>query len=660
MNCKNLYRLVVIGFMFLSNNAIAQTQIYGFDSSVEMGEKTDLRNLEDVVEVFKNEKLLINEIDADELGVVFWLSEEQIENLIRYRERYGPIRSKSELYFVKGMRMDEIRALAEIFSFESSSENPQCGPKNWSILDVKYHFKERIFYDNTEDLGSAWGLMTRYQARKGKFRYGVLLENDPGELKSFKINTGKSFIDHISYYVKTEYFESLGVENLVVGNFKLHFGQGLLLGNAYGVSKSWDPIRIYQHHINSLHAVASSSEYLQQRGFAMELKALPKLKTIVAFSYNREDASLNDDDLATSLNFSGSHNTLASLKKKDNLGIQLLAINNTYELDEKTKLGLTVAYMSYSNTVALRKKDYSFYAYEGKSSLNSSAYFTRHFDKGILFGEAVWEKSKLKAYTTGSVLKISPFVHASINYRNFSPDNFSPYGTALRLGSSISNERAIYVGLKVFPSQNFKLDGYLESAWFEDMKMSVRLFDTRRVVAQLRATRSFSRKSFISLTLKNDSYPFTLKDEGKYKSAEMSKYSGRLSYRTFLQKNIRVSGDLISKFLKKGELDSQGWLIKQEIKYAINDFILHAGVVFYQLDEFDNRVYLYEQNVPNHFKNTMFNGTGEKLFLLFKLRINDKLSLWAKCSRERKYDLSENEEEKLNFSEFITQLRVKL
>ena len=197
---------------------------------------------ENLVQVF-SEPYDLNRVTAEELHLLGFLSTQQINALIEHRKSLGDYLSPYELQGVEGF--DEVtieRLLPFIRVYEPDSRLDKSVLKRiaqnrnaYVMLSYGRVLQHRAGDDGTF-LGSPDQMKVRFRSsRPGDFSIGLTLEKDAGEPFVFEPPRRPGF-DHLSFHVQ---LQNKGIiENLVVGDYQVQAGQGLLLGGLFGLGKS--------------------------------------------------------------------------------------------------------------------------------------------------------------------------------------------------------------------------------------------------------------------------------------------------------------------------------------------------------------------------------------------------------------------------------------
>src|SRR5690606_5037503 len=159
---------------------------------------------------------------------------------------------------------------------------------------------------------------------RDKLQAGFVAEKDPGE--PFLRKEYPMGYDHYGFHLIVR---DLGrLKTLAVGDYRLSFGQGLILNNDFSLSKSWGTNAIIRRTQEpKRHFSSAESGYF--RG-AAALFEVGRLTVTPFYSNKRFDANLSDDGTITSFKPDGYHRTPLEIEKKSNAYEQVAGININY------------------------------------------------------------------------------------------------------------------------------------------------------------------------------------------------------------------------------------------------------------------------------------------------------------------------------------------
>ncbi len=186
---------------------------------------------EDEVEalsVYLESPLEINSASSAKLVSSGLFTPYRAASLLDYRENHGDVLSLAELSAVDGFSEDFVRVLAPFISLYSSAN---AGKATEKVRSVKNFLTVRGSARDVDGIsGYAYGVKYRLDLNDS-FQFGLSANNSYSALGP--LPNGGSFF--LAYYGKRH----LG--KVVVGDYRLRYGQGLLLWNGFRVDSSSSP-----------------------------------------------------------------------------------------------------------------------------------------------------------------------------------------------------------------------------------------------------------------------------------------------------------------------------------------------------------------------------------------------------------------------------------
>lgn len=178
----------------------------------------------------------------------------------------------------------------------------------------------------------------RYGFRYGDyFQAGIVGEKDAGE-PFFALQDKKGY-DYYSFYCL---FKNMNrIKTLALGNYKLSFGQGLVLSTDFRLGKTFS-MSTSEYRTGGIRKHSSTDEYNYFRGVAATVEILRFLEFSAFYSYRSMDGTLKDEKI-TSIYKTGLHRTEKEANKMNAFTMQSMGGNLTYEKN-KLKVGITGIY----------------------------------------------------------------------------------------------------------------------------------------------------------------------------------------------------------------------------------------------------------------------------------------------------------------------------
>jgi len=188
----------------------------------------------------------LNRADERELSTLLFLSPLQLTNLLRHRETTGPFISKLELQAIDGFDRSTIEKLLPFVTVGTASALRDVSPgRIWAEAEQQVMLRYgRILErqrgyeisDNARSryLGDANRYTVRYRSNfRDAVRLAVNMEKDAGE--PFFREKQRYGFDH--YGLSLHLRDAGRIRDVVMGDFALQSGQGLVVWNGLGFGK---------------------------------------------------------------------------------------------------------------------------------------------------------------------------------------------------------------------------------------------------------------------------------------------------------------------------------------------------------------------------------------------------------------------------------------
>lgn len=559
------------------------------------------------------DKLNLNTATKDELERFPFLSDLQIENLLYYVYRYGPMLSDGELQLVYGFDYQTIQMLKPYITVEPPAGSGKHYPKVSSILKGGRHellshldipFYRRKGYDN------AYTGTPQYNSVKYSFSYGdyfqagLVAEKDAGE-PLFAGSNGNGY-DHYKGYVS---IRDLGIlKSLVIGSYKLSFGQGLVLNSNFRLGKTFS-MSTSDFRATGIRKSASTDEYNYFNGAATTLKIMRNVELSAFYSRSELDAIIKDGRV-TSIQSTGLHRTQTEIERRRSLVVQLAGGNLTWDIN-RLKLGVTGIYYSLDKELSPSLSGYRRYNMHGKSFYNMSFDYAVRLGRLQISGE---EAKGKQGFALLNRISWSPSDNYNLLllHRYYSEDYWSMYARSFGEGSSPQNENGWYVAAQVSSLAHWQFFASADLFSFPWWRYRIsKSSQGQDIMLQTRYTPSESVSMYLNYRYKRRERDVS----GSDPKLTLPTHHHKLRYRLTCdvgQLSLQTTADY-NVFNQTAY--SQGYLVSQMASYNLTALPLRLTVqgTYFNTDDYDSRVYSYERSLLYTFSSQSFSGRGYRL-----------------------------------------------
>ena len=571
----------------------------------------------------------INQATREQLEQLPFLSAQQVEEIVEYLYRYGPMKSLAELRMVRSLD-DSRRRLLTYFIYVGESEDTKQRARVLNELMVTGRVP---FYERRGDTAAYYGYpyrhWVRYQLTYGdRLKAGIVGSQDAGE--PFFAGKNQSGYDYYSVFLQLNQWRRL--ETLVLGNYRVSMGMGLILNNSFGLGK----VAMLQNmgrptSTLRAHSSRSSDGYLQ--GAAATVTIARGLTATGFISYRAMDATLNQDGSAATIVTSGYHRTATELEKKNNLKNTTFGGNVRYQANGYhagvNVVGTHLNRELKPNISALYRQYYA----QGYDFLNVSADYGYVHHRFSINGETALNRDGALATINSVSLQLGGEWSLMALYRSYSYRYTSLYANSFSDGGSVQNENGIYLGATWQPSPSWKLMAYTDYAYFPWAKYQIsqasHSWDQLLQVTYSKKHWTLGGRYRLRIRQRDDDDKAALVTRTEHRGRISAEYSQGWSSRTQVDFGfISFNGN------------ERGLMVSETLGLTHRWLRLNGGVGWFHTDSYDSRVYLYELGPLYTYSVAQFYGEGIRYWLMARANIGKRVMLTAKIGVTDYFDRS--------------------
>ena len=588
-------------------------------------------NWENELEELSNrlqEPVNLNSATREQLEQFPFLSDIQIEHLLAYIYIHGQMETIYELQLVEELDRQTIQYLLPFVCIKAINNEPafrwktmlkDAGRygKNEVLTRLDIPFYKRKGYEHTY-LGPSV-----YNSVKYTFRYrdqlyaGGVAEKDAGE--PFAALHNSYGYDYYSFYLLLQNCGRL--KSLAVGNYRLSFGQGLVMSTDYLMGKT-----IYASSFNNrstgIKRHSSTDEYNYFRGVATTVALTKRLSVSAFYSHRNMDGVVTDGEI-TSVYKTGLHRSRKEADKKNLLTSQLTGGNVSYQQNH-IRLGITGVYYVFNRPYEPELTGYSKYNIHGNHFYNLGIDYAYRWRRFSFQGETAIGK---QGWASLNRLQYSPVqdIQFMLIHRFYSYDYWAMYAHSFGEGSTVQNEQGYYVGLETTPFSHWRFFVSFDLFSFPWKKYRINK-PSRGTDGLIQAT--FTPRTNLSMYLK---YRY------KQKERDLTGSKGTLTLPIFHhQLRYRLNYSLNDVFSSRTTLDynhfhsqdraaTKGYQVTQMISSQLPWTRLFADVQgsYFSTDDYDSRVYVSEKGLLYTFYTPSFQGRGFRCAVRLRYEPNE-------------------------------------
>jgi hypothetical protein len=583
----------------------------------------------------------INDTNREQLSKLMFLSDIQIENLLYYLYKVDKMLTIYELQLVEGYDMTDIRRMLPfVFCGEAQVKDEPLEfakllkfGKNEMLLRFDLVPEQKAGYIRVSDVAPAYAGNALYHHMKYRFSYrdrlflNITTEKDAGEAlfsRKLKVYDFKGF---------SAQYQSKGfIRNMILGDFRASFGQGLVLNQAFGTGKSSQTTSVISRNQGFTRS-GSTNEYSFFRGVAVTL-GHTTFRHHVFVSDRRIDANVVDNQFST-IYTTGLHRTEREIANRNKLQQYTAGMSSVYTALH-WQVGFSAVYNLFDKAQQIKYYPYNQFYFQGRSQLVSGLHYRFRSGKAQFFGEAANTGFRGFATLNGLLFYPASTFHLAIVQRYFAPEYNALYAAAFSESSRVSNESGWYVGLSMVPAARWKLDAYADLYRFPWMKYGADAAVTGRdflIQAQFSPKRQLNMLWRLKYEQKAANEP-----GGFYSTSRLIPESkSALRYQLTSEKGafyFRFSMEL-NRILKQGSEPTYGFSAMQDLGFQFPKFPLKVDVryLFFDAPFYNNRIYIYEKDVLYAFSVPAFSGRGVRYYFNLNYQLQHNMHLYFRFAQ---------------------------
>ncbi len=658
----------------------------------EEGSRADaIYNLYEELLYLESNPMDLNSVDRNQLERFSLLSSEQVLSLMDFLEKNRPLYTVYELRNVPRLDHRTVELILPFFQIGEAVETQAitCSELPDILKNGRHEVQGR--FDKTITKRAGYGefpdsILERHPNRKylgedfyTSFRYslsfhnkvqmGFTAEKDAGE--PFLVKGHPKGYDHYGAHLMLRDVGKL--KTMVLGDYRLSFGQGLVLNNDFMGSKAWGTDNIARRTQQPKRHF-STAENGFFRGAVISTQ-FGDLSFTAFYSNRRIDANLNDEGEITSLKEDGLHRTPLEMEKRKNSREQVGGANINYR-HGRFQAGISGVYYRYNRAFNPVLRPYNRYYLRDSDNWNAGIDYSYQLPGFIFAGETAIARNGAAATINMVQYRPSGSLNLSLLHRHYPISYNALHAQAFSERNRVQNEKGLYVGVGGQPLPKFNVTVYIDLIRFPWVLYGV---DTpsNAIDFYLLGSYAFSRSQFFEARYKlkqkeknravpdlnaRPVIPYTTNklrlryshDQGRGWSlrttADMATYSEKTSTaKTFSAKDF--PGDFSpEEHVAENGLPAQGsptkrsstefgYMISQSLSYRrTKSLTADAYLAWFNADTYNARLYSYERNLLSTFYMPSFYGKGIRLALSAKYQLLPGLALSVKLGHTRYFN----------------------
>lgn len=426
------------------------------------------------------------------------------------------------------------------------------------------------------------------------------------------------------------------VNQVVVGDFALQLGQGLVVWNGLSFGKGGLVSSMSKQGVG-LKPYTSMNESQFLRGAAISY-SFKRLNAISFFSIKRVDGSVEEiegEKLINSLPVSGLHRTPNELNNRKAVLQTVWGSHLTYTKN-RLNIGATLMGTHWDGEIVKGNALRNLYDFEGRSLTSVSFNYDYTYQNIYAYGETAHSLKGGLATVNGIIASLDPKLSIFINQRYYQKNYWQFYAQGVGETSQVRNENGIYSGMVYHPSRKINAMFYVDMfkfpwlsfrsdapshgidfltqfqyIWYKKGKATIRY--RHRLRQENGGAESGTPENMLEDILRQQ-----LRVEFQYQ------WNSRWSTRSRGEYQL---------YFKEKSKSQKGILLYQDVFYKpgfFKNLQLNWRMARFETDSYDTRLYAYENNVLYASSFPAYYLKGWRGYFNIRYKISRKLDLWGR------------------------------
>ena len=520
----------------------------------------------------------LNHTNADELAELMFLSDEQIDAILMYQYEHG-FKEIYELQLIDCLKDYDIRNLLPFV--EVKGERLEAKGKEMYFREVFHYAKHemtlRMDARNIEDFEG--------DPMYGKLRYRFNYQNRVQAGVTISRSTGVPW-EEIDYGGYIQLKDIGPMKTIVAGNYQASFGYGLVVGSPFkrGKSAYIQSTATTDEGLKKYSSVGDSYNYFHGVGATARVSSWADVSAFYSLRKGKEDAWNH----VVGVNATGRWNRL----KVGVTAVETIEATNSSQFRERSQA-------SYSLEVKRR---------EASGVIGVNARW--NMGKVDIWGEVATSHGNKWGVGVITGVRYRPIsdVNLLAIYRYYSPEFDNAYANSLCSWSRMKDEHGGYLGVEYNRLKNWQLSAFGD-VWktgFETMAQ-----------ADFIPQKDYRMHTRFRVKRKDEKDTYSLRWNMVYEFGQW-------------KMKTQADGNMVQ---AKGAW-TYGWSVLQDVEYRFSNvpIVLQLRAQAFDAREWNNRVYIYENDVLYAYAIPFVYGLGGRFWLNARYKINDTFSVYLRVS----------------------------
>lgn len=524
---------------------------------------------EELMEIAEN-PIDLNHTTADELSRLYFLSDEQIDAILLYQYKH-PFNDIYELQLIDCLKDYEIRNLLPFVEVEAKGERLEVKDKNLYFREVFHYAKHEItLRADARNIEDYEG-----DPMYSKLRYRFNYQNRVMAGITIGRTQGATW-ENIDYGGFVELRDMGPMKRVVAGNYQASFGYGLVVGSPFkrGKTAYIQSTATTEEGLKKFGSVGDSYNYFHGIGAIAQVSKWADVSAFYSLREGKEEWK------------------------------HVVGVNATGRW-KQLKVGVTAVEEIDARDEKLEVKGERL---EAKGVIGVNARW--NWGKVDIWGEVAGSKGEQWGIGGIAGIRYTPISDLNLRaiYRYYSPEFDNAYANALCSWTRMKDEHGGYLGIEYNRLSNWQLSAFGD-VWKSGFETMIQTDFVPQKDYRMHTRFRVKRKD------KKDTY--SLRWNMVYKVGQW-------------KMKTQADGNLV--YVNSGL--SYGWSVLQDVEYRFAEvpIVLQLRAQAFDARKWDNRVYIYENDVLYAYAIPFVYGMGGRLWLNARYKINNTFSVYLRVS----------------------------
>lgn len=395
--------------------------------------------------------LNVNTATIEQLQRLPFLTDDDIEAIHAYIYLHGSMQTLSELMLIPSIST-ETRHKLTLFLY---AEMPTTNTRNLfarlrqevtARMDFPLYYRKGELVEKDGYRGNGLGNRMRYSLSSAHVQFDLHTKKDAGE-RFFDSHGGAVALKDMGC-----------LQMLVVGDYRISFGEGLVMGNGGWNVKSNPSMR----RLSGLRPMTGYAETGFLRGVAATLNLNKSWQVTTFFSRRGQDATLTPEGEVKTLIASSYHRTDTECGKKHNVQATLVGGNVTWA-HRSSYVGATGYYQTFSRSLNPGSETYRQIYPRGENFGVVGLHYGTRWKDFIVGGETSFSTQQKGLATLQRIAFLVNARHTlSLVQRYYNEHYYSFHASAMGESSNVQNENGVLLSWQGEPWSGWKFSSYVD------------------------------------------------------------------------------------------------------------------------------------------------------------------------------------------------------